>query len=286
MTRSVFDSYLSGSGNHFMQEGNKWFNRFDDGFFKIGGHGFGLGREVASLLGSSETAEKLDAVANSFLAGRSVVSSTRFIFQVHQVVTGQAFWAVSPDMRGWRKVLHENGYPVTIPREEKLNGIWKNEGKFWSKGDFKSVDGKYIDSPTGDYVLRDWMDIVMDVLVLVGRFLAPVRWLHTFKLYDLGKHATGFTSATMAVWGAVLTLNIVQTVRDLVEELDPGKIQSRIWDLFQGTLDLIALPFDFGLGAQHPALAIIGAVLNLISAASLLAKDVVRFGAYEAAAIA
>ncbi|MFC2049457.1 hypothetical protein ACFLR2_02140, partial [Chlamydiota bacterium] len=129
----------------------------------------------------------------------------------------------------------------------------------------------------GKYVVRDWMDIAMDVLVLIVRLIAPVRALHNFKVVDLGHHSKRLSGATMGLWGAVLTLNLVQASRDLATEEDSEVIFKRTWDGIQAFVDLAALPFDFGFGAGHPVLAITGAALNIASAGSLLVKDALYY---------
>ncbi len=221
-----------------MKTGNGWFGRLDDGFFKLGHYSAGLGREIAKLHGNDEAAKRCDAVANGFDAARGVVSCARVVFPVHRMVTGQIFWKTKEVKVGDKATLQ-----------------WVRDGN-------------------GAYKLNDWLDIAMDVLVLIARLISPVRWGHNMKVYDLGKTAApALTGATMGLWGAVLTLNLVQKTRDLIEEEKEHEIFELSWNWIQGSIDLLALPFDFGLGAQHPALAITGACFNIASAASLLARD-------------
>ena len=171
--------------------------------------------------------------------------------------------------------MHLDGQPVMVKSSERwtqqLNGTWKD-----TMGHV-SADGKYIDDPAGEYLKRDWMDITMEILVLAGRIISPVRWLHNLKVYDLGRQGKGFSGAAMSVWGAVLMIVMVQAARDLVDETDPAIIHKRAWDGIQAAIDLAALPFDFGLGAKHPALAITGALLNIASAGGMLAKDALTY---------
>ena len=235
MSRTGFESYLSSSTNQYIRDGNAWFSRVEDGVLRFSSHSAGLGREIAQLRGDSATAQKLGAIASGMDAGRAMVGSTRFIFPVHNLVTGQMFWQTN------------------------------NEG--WAR------------DQNGQYITRDWMDIAMDILALFARLITPIRLLHHFKVYDLGHHASrGLSGASMGLWGSVLAINMVQVTRDLVTETDTQVIHKRAWDGIQSGIDFIALPFDFGLGANHPALAITGAVLNIASAGSMLAKDILCYG--------
>jgi hypothetical protein len=70
----------------------------------------------------------------------------------------------------------------------------------------------------------------------------------------------------------------VQSIRDLINEVDWREIQKRVWNALQAFLDLLALPFDFGVGAAHPVLAIVGAGINMVAAGSLIAKEAVYYG--------
>ena len=275
-----FESYLSSNTNTLFDKGNYFCGLLDDGIFKFGQHGAFLGQYIATLNDDKDTANKCASAAAGFTAGRDAISAIRFIPAFHKLCTGQVFWQKNSD--GWRRVKQDDGKAVRIPHEDlgvkwvkvEVDGkrIWKNAG-----GE-ESTDGKYIEDPqNGECVTHDWMSIAMDVLALIARVLSPVRWLHNLKAYDLGEHAKRMGSVVAAVWGVILTINLVQEVRDLINEVDVQAIRKRVWDVFQAFIDLIAILFDFGIGSAHPGLAIVGAGLNIVSAGSLLAREAVFY---------
>jgi len=274
--RSNLTSYISSSPNQFFLKGNHWCYLLDDGISKLGQHSAGLGKQIAKMTGNSAAEQKCSNVSAGFAATRDGISAVRFIPTLPHFISGQAF--LQTNSTGWRKVAYKNGSPIRIPHEEltvqwikvQENGksIWKN-----SVTNQISTDGIYIDDPHGRIVARDWMDIVMAILIVIARVLAPVRWLHHLKAIDLGKHVKAMSGVVMGVWGTVLTLGFVQSVRDLIQERDLSLIKKRSWDAFQGCIDLISIPFDFGVGSGHTALAIVGAGVNILSAGSLLIKE-------------
>ncbi len=234
MCRTNFESYLSPNTNHFMQQGDAWCDKLGEGIFKFGAHTAGLGREIAHLRGDTGTAGKLNSLASGFDAGRSAISAIRVIFPIHKLFSGKMFWAA-------KKKKESEAGPEAHANVK--------------------------------YVVRDWMDITMDILVLAARILSPIQALHRLKVIDLGHHAKRMFGASMGLWGAVVAMNMVQVTRDLVKETDVKLIKKRAWDGIQSGIDLIALPFDFGLGASHPALAITGAAINMIAAGGMLARE-------------
>lgn len=233
-----FETYLSSNTNTFIRQGDIWSSRLGEGVFKLGAHTAGLGREIAHLRGDTGTADKLNDLANGFGAGRTAISSIRVIFPLHKLFTGQMFWAT----------------------KEKRKGEAGPEVQGWQRVD-------------GQYVMRSWEDIVMDILVLCARILSPIQSLHKLKVIDLGPHAKGMKGASMGLWGVVVARGLVQATRDLVKETDVRLVKKRAWDGIQSGIDLIALPFDFGLGASHPALAITGAAINMLAAGTMLARE-------------
>lgn len=272
VARSSCASYLVSNTNQFISQGNYFFWMFDDGVFKLGQHSADLGRQISKVKDNEDAAAKFGYVANGFGAARSVIGAVRFVPAFHKLLTGQIFYS-----QGWRRVEHNAGKPVTIPKDElATNWRWVEQDKAWFNPQTgkTSVDGKYIDDVHGEYLKRDWMDVAMDVLIMIARVLSPVRWLHNLGAIDLGKSAAKWLSGiVMAVWGLVLTIGFVQSARNLIDEVNLELIQKRIGDAISSLLDLISIPFDFGVGSAHPVLAFVGAFLNIASAAVLLIKE-------------
>lgn len=268
--------YLTSNSNKFFKSGNDWCGKFDDGGFKLGYHAAALGAQTANLTGNTDAAHKCRSVANGFEAARAGIGAIRFIFPIHKLLTGQMFWHT--DSKGWRRVEQKDGRAERIPAEE-LGSLWKKHDGVWHniKTRKTSLDGKYIESKTGIYLARDWMDIAMDICVLVARLISPLRWLHNLKVIDLGRHAKALGGVVLAAWSIVLSINLVQSIQGLIEDVELESMQKKIWDTFQSFVDLLALPFEFGIGSGHPTLAMVGTGVNLLSAASLIAKDIVYY---------
>ena len=276
--RSSFESYLSSNINGYVSKANYWCGMFDEGFGKLGQHSAALGQHIAKLSGNSEAEEKCRSISNALGDFREGICAIRFIFPIYKLFSGQTiFQTTDLGDKGWRRVAYDKHGPIRISREERMSEwqqIALEDGStLWQSGTRKSADGKYIDSLAGGYVKRDWMDIAMDVLIFVARMIAPVRWLHNLKTLDLGEHANAMLAATMALWAMVLGINLVQSTRELVDFVDELDVQKRAWDCVQGFIDLLALPFEFGVGQAHPALAIIGTSLNVISALNSIVKE-------------
>jgi hypothetical protein len=278
---SNFQKYLSSNTNEFFHKANYWGGVFDDGIFKLLQHGAGLGQQISKLTGNSDAQQKCSNVVAGFAAGRDAISAVRFIPAFHKAASGQIFWQT--DSSGFRKVAQDqNSNPIRIPRED-LNLVWrkveKDGQKVWENRNTGSIstDGKYIEDPQGKAIARDWMDIVMDILILVARALSPIRFLHSLKAIDLGKHAKAMGGVVMAIWSTVLTLNFVQAIRDLLDEADVESIKKRVWDVWQGFIELLAIIFDFGVGSAHPVLACVGAGVNIVCAGSMLFKEAVNY---------
>lgn len=277
--RSSFESYLASKPNEYFKKANFYLNLMDDGVGKLGQNIAEVGQIIAERRGNAEEATKWGNAASGFIQMRDGASAIRSIPAWHKFLTGQVFWQT--DSNGWRKVKHDKDGPVLI-RHDELNVKWKqvqqaDGSKVWSDGKQISTDGKYIEDSKGHRVGRDWMDVVMDILVLVARTLSPIRWLHSLKAVDLGKHAEAMGSVVKGIWGAVLTLNLIQAGRDLIDEVDLEVLNKKIWETIQAALDLLAIPFDFGVGSAHPVLSIVGKALNIASALSLCIKEGVYY---------
>jgi hypothetical protein len=282
----IDDDYIKSSPNRCLKAANDWIGIADDGIFKLGKHSATLGQHIAKLHGNADAEKRCEEVAGGFGAGQDAVSAVRFIPAIHKMGTGQCFWQTNSN--GWRKVAYGNdGKPVVI-RHEELNvtweKVWEADGsRYWRhKTDhWISRDGKYIDDSrecyTHNCIPRAWDDIAMDVLVFVARLITPLRWLHSLKAIDLGKHAKTLGDIVMAIWGLVLTIAFVQSIRDLINEADVREMHQKIWNALQSFFEWVALPFDFGVGAARPEFAIVGAILNILAGGSMLIKEAYYF---------
>lgn len=165
------------------------------------------------------------------------------------------------------------GVVRVIPALEKFT-----TGKaFWKRED----DGTWVRDKEGNYIRRDFIDIVIDTLCVAGRILSPIYWFHRNCVYDLGMHADRMSNAMLGIWGAVISLSIVQDVRKINQEFVDGnmeKMRESIANLVCDILSLIALPFDFGYGMSgHPALALTGAAFNMAAKGGcLIVKEYYR----------
>jgi hypothetical protein len=254
---SIMEGYLRSSPSKFMDAAGGWAENCDR-ILGLGQHGAGLGREIARLKGDAETAKKCGAVSDAFGAANSALGALRVIFPLERLVTGKMFWERNPDGT-WLRARVENGEFV------------------------KRADGKYVtDNQYGVTPHRDFIDIIMDILSLVARTLSPINWLHGQGVYDLGKHSKAMSDTTMGIWGTVITLDIVQTVRAMKNDHDNNgyreRMKKRIADTVCNVLDLVALPFDFGYGMNSsPGLAIAGATLNIVSKGGYLVKEALYY---------
>lgn len=270
-----FEKYLSSKTNSFIKDTNKWASRIDDGFLKLGQHGIGLGGHIAQIRGDKKGASKCYELSNIFSVSRDAISSFRFLFPLHQMFTGQIFWATGKT--GWRRVKYQNGKPVRIAKADLVTNWTKQNNKTWKRLDGvraeTSQDGKYIDAkigdPNGSYLIRDWMDVAMDILVFAARFFSPLSLLNQLKIIDLKDHAKWMGGVSFSLWTMVLSINLVQSGRDLVEEVDPSEIKSKTANVACSILDLISMPTG-GPWTEVPGLKIAGAVLNIISALGTL----------------
>jgi hypothetical protein len=224
--RSYFDCCTRGSANSYMAHARDWMNRASE-TFRGGYHLTSLVREIIKLVGgSSQTLDKLSAVAEACDTARSVNDSVRLIFPVYNLATGQMF-------------------------------VKK-------------------DKESGELFVKDWSDIAMGVMELGARLLGPVRLGHQLKIYDLGVHAPRLSGASMGLWGALLGIDWLKSIYNLTD-IKTETLRKRVLDSVQSTIDTVALPFDFGAGANHSALAITGGVLNVTSVLFKVVRDVVEY---------
>lgn len=234
-TRSSFEKHLLATKpNKFLPKMNQFCGVLDDGLFKMGQHSANLAEEIYKRNHDMAGLERSRSVSSAFGHARDAISATRLVFPIYQLTTGQMFWETAKNEKG------------------KL--VWKKEGK--------------------NHFIRDPWKIAADVLVLFARLIAPVKWLHNLKVYDLGNHAAkGLGNASLGLWVSVCSIYLGKSINALITETQADKLKEQMWDSIQSGLDLVALPFDFGVGYHIPGVAIAGSVINIICAASTLAKE-------------
>jgi hypothetical protein len=289
----VCESHLQSSGNKFMSSGNYFAGMADDGVGKFFENLTGLIGFSLAASGHSAAADQCQTISNKFADFRGAIGFFREFFAIHSFLTGQTFWQTTDGK--WRLVLVDNHThsPRTISRTKRREE-WKYDKKLNSwVSNFKprsySVDGKYIEG--GDErICHNWMDIAMRILTLIARILTPINWLHNRGAIDLGPHAKGMSGTVTAIWGIVLSINLAQSIDDVIHFFGEKGIDLRrkVWNCFQSAIDLIALPFDMGVGKVNLglnwgqggslAIAILGTVLNLIAALSLILKEWTYYG--------
>ncbi len=143
----------------------------------------------------------------------------------------------------------------------------------------------------GTWKVNDPISIAIGVLVLAGRVLSSVNWLHGRGTYDLGKYSKVLSDTSLRIWGVVTTLDTVQNIREGLadsmqldangnEVVDKDKFgydvrrQKRFANIFCNCLDTIALPFDFGYFMSTPALGVLGSSVGTIAKSAFFAKEI------------
>lgn len=250
VSSSVLDGYLKGPGR-FFDKSRSWAENTDR-FLMLGEHVSGIGKNISQLSGNTEAAERCESVSSSFGYARSPLSFGRTFTTFEKAFTGKMFWRQAEN-GAWLKAK------TTVHGELQTN----------SKGEIIADD-------KGQYVTRDWMDIVMDILSLCARTLSGILFGHNHKLYNLGQHAKWMKGAVIGIWGAVLSINLVQAIRNLVDEANKIQIRKKALEVLKGALDLLALPFDCGIGMNvNPGLAIAGGIVCTLSAGTYLIAEIV-----------
>ncbi|MCC5831621.1 MAG: hypothetical protein JJU12_01065 [Chlamydiales bacterium] len=167
---------------------------------------------------------------------------------------------------------------LIFPLESLLSGKM-----FWERNN----DGNWVRDVNGGFKRRGFISITMEILSLGARILSPINWLHGMGVYDLGKHSKRMSDATLGIWGAVITLDIVENVCAMKDDSADSsgyseRTKKRIADTVCDLLDLAALPFDFGYGmTSTPELAIVGATLNIIAKGGYLIKEALYYDSFN-----
>lgn len=156
---------------------------------------------------------------------------------------------------------------VVFPVERLVTGKM-----FWER---KEDDGTWKADDRGVVPLRDPVSILIEILALSGRVLTAVNWLQAHGAYDMGKgHSKNITHATMAIWAAVIGLDMVQNIRELAkDDLDRGRVKKLAIDTACDGIDLVSLPFDFGYLSFTPELRIAGAAICIIAKGVFIIKE-------------
>lgn len=250
VSSSILDGYLKGPGR-FFDKGRVWAEHTDR-FLMLGEHLSGIGKNISVLTGNTEATERCASISSTFGAARSPLSFGRTFVTLEKAFTGKMFWRQT-ESGTWLKA-------TTTPQ-----GEYKTNNR-----------GEIEHDAQGTYVTRDWMDIAMDLLALAARTLSGILFGHNHNLYNLGQHAKWIKGAVIGLWGAVLSINLVQSIRNLVDETNKIEIRKKVMEVIKGIFDLLALPFDCGIGMNvHPGLAIAGGIFSTLSAGTYLISEVI-----------
>ncbi|MCH9627749.1 MAG: hypothetical protein S4CHLAM2_13920 [Chlamydiales bacterium] len=266
ITRAHMNAYFkSGSSRCFDQGGN--YAEMTDRTFGLLQHGAGLGREIALLRGDTTSADTCGRISDVFGGAASALGFARTVFPAERLVTGKMFWQRTDTDGTWKKVRvnadgtlakDRNGYIEALPTDQSRTPF------------------------------RDPISISMEVLSLAARVLSAVNFLHVHGAYDLGEtHSKNISHATMGIWAAVIGLDMVQNVRELAKEqstntlrLTPQEKAERRFKqkkLVASTvcdgIDLVALPFDFGLLPFSPELRIVATIILVGAKGSYMVRE-------------
>lgn len=113
-----------------------------------------------------------------------------------------------------------------------------------------------------------WLDIAMDVCLVVARFLCPLCWLNRLKAINLGKHANGIGMAVSCGFAATTFLCFVQSISTYANNDDPRKDPRNIAHILFNAADTLAAPWECGFGFMAtPVMCLVGAILSTIACA-------------------
>lgn len=123
----------------------------------------------------------------------------------------------------------------------------------------------------GKVTLRDWWFCLQNVCIVAARLLSPLTVFHDCHLYNLGKHAQRMSDAMLGLWMFISCIDIMDSLFRLWECVQEAReytyetFGKPLFTLFNGTVRLASLPFDFGYFRFTPELAIAGTSLVLLA---------------------
>ncbi|NGX60704.1 MAG: hypothetical protein K940chlam9_00171 [Chlamydiae bacterium] len=249
-----------------------------DRIFNLGEKGSQIGATVLTLQGKSAAAGTLNGYSHAFDVARSPLGAIRLITPWHSLFTGTMFWQQNRD-GSFRRVEQEGGKAKVLSREElQQNYTYNKKGGAYIHKTHpmkRSSDGRYVDKNlNGVRVPHDWMSIAIGIMILAARTLTSINFLHSLKAFDLGKHAKGVGGAIAGLWCAVLSLDLIANIKSASEAPTMQTMRKSLVNAFCDVLDLVSLPFDFGIAMNiHPALTIVGSTLSILSSVSYIAKE-------------
>jgi hypothetical protein len=130
---------------------------------------------------------------------------------------------------------------------------------------------------------RDWLDIALDVVLMVARFLNPLLWLDRIKAIDLGHHRDWIGKTVGCAFTAVTCISFIQSIKDLGNDVslaarrphfDQERLRKRWADLLSNFVDVLSIPYDSGWTfSSSKGGALATAICGLASGFIWLAKE-------------
>jgi hypothetical protein len=114
----------------------------------------------------------------------------------------------------------------------------------------------------------NWLDVAMDVCIVVARFLNPLCWLNRLKVINLGKHANAMGMVVSCGFAGATTLYFIHSSMAYANNTDPAQQSAKMAQVFFSVADLLGSPWECGFGFMAtPVMALIGAICATVACA-------------------
>lgn len=243
----------------FCSEWNTHAENFDR-LFKVAQGISETGRQVGLITGHE------NPVFGTFLspidATRSLISVSRLTMALEKLVTGKMFFKTCSTTGKWTK--------ASDPSKRELPRDFANN--------FSEMEW------------RNPIDIIMDIILLVARIFIPINWMNRLKLVNLGKHSVWTGIVVVCAFTSLTLMSITRSIASLVEtsnkksdeEDKKESIRQGVANLLTDAADLLAMPWDNGVGLMHNRYAALaGAILLTFSGAAYLIKEWIYYKAWD-----
>lgn len=249
---TLMESYFTSSPGNFFESAGGWAENISRAL-GIGANCARLGQEISLLQNNTVAAGKWGSVADSFDAAEGTNNIIRVIYPIERLLTGKMFWKRNDDGT-WFRVTEESETTTGLPRGAKVR--------------------------------RDFIEVLQDIIVLAARILSPISWLHSKSVYDLGKHADRMNHAITGLWGACITLGIIEKGLAIYGDTDENDTEDdtlakrtkiHAANIACETLDLASLISGSGIFNANPTLRFVQIGLNLVSNGSYLIKEMALY---------